>query len=132
MTDEYGIERRPELPGRPRKKLVKDVRSVLWRYLRCRPQRADRTWRMAWAWAEACGRRDAMWTKYSCKWPAANEIASQYLLLVLADMREMRALRLPWRAAECVPPAVVELLGGPALPRLHYNSSAQEPSDAIQ
>lgn len=117
MIDEYGIERRPEhseLPGSPRGKLVREVRKVLWRYLRCRPHRDDACWRLTWEWAEACTRRDELFRfgkQRRRPWPSATEIASQYLLLVLAEMRESRALRLPWRAAECVPDNVKRRFG---------------------
>jgi hypothetical protein len=32
-----------------------------------------------------------------------SEIASQYLMLVLAEMKQWRALRLPYAAERCVP-----------------------------
>jgi hypothetical protein len=114
--DDYGEIRRPEhneLPGRPPKSLLKKVRSVLWQYLRCRPHRTDSSWRMAWEWASACAVRDGSWirTKSGKKWPLPSEIASQYLLLALAEMRQCHALRLPFRAAETVPASIAQRFG---------------------
>jgi hypothetical protein len=109
----YGEIRRPEhdeLPGRPSKSLVRKVRSVLWQHLRCRPHRTDEAWRMAWEWAKACEFRESLFrfgkSRRRSAWPNEQEIASQYLLLALARMRESYALRLPHRATECVPPSV--------------------------
>lgn len=58
-------------------------------------------------------------------WPDACEIASQYLLLVLMGMRESRELRLPWRAPDCVPPAIAKRFAGtPDFPRIENSGSA--------
>jgi hypothetical protein len=116
---EYGTTRRPEhaeLPGHPRKKLVRDTRGVLWRYLRARPQRHDRCWRLAWQWAAACASHNHCLRKHA--WPNGNEIASQYLLLVLSDMKQCFALRLPFHAAEALPEAVAQALGTRKMPAL--------------
>lgn len=109
--DKYGEIRRPEhneLPGFPRKSLVKKVRSQLWRHLRCRPHRNDEAWRMTWEWARACADRWTFPRKGSRgpRWPSETEIASQYLLLALARMRESYQLRLPVFAAESVPASI--------------------------
>lgn len=106
MIDDYGIERRPEhdeLPGRPPKKLVKNVRGFLWRRLRSRPHRQDECWRAAWQWAAACSDRSNRYLSLKRRyWPPANEVASQYLLLVLTQIRDDHQLRLPMHAAETV------------------------------
>jgi hypothetical protein len=129
----YGDEvtRRPEhyviARGAARAKLIREVRSVLWRYLRSRPHRDDRAWQLAWEWAEACARRKALWTKRRHWWPSPSEIASQYLLLVLAELRESHMLRLPMYAAECIPPAIVERFPT-AVPQIaQYNLTYEEP-----
>jgi hypothetical protein len=80
MRDDYGIERRPD-------------------YLRCRPYRLDECWRMAWEWAYACARRDDLLsfkTDRRLRWPSPNEIASQFVLLALARLRDDHQLRLPF------------------------------------
>jgi hypothetical protein len=106
MVDDYGIERRPEhddLPGRPPKKLLRDVRGFLWRRLRARPHRIDECWRAAWQWAAACSERSNRYLTLKRRyWPPANEIASQYLLLVLTQLRDDHQLRLPMHAGETI------------------------------
>jgi hypothetical protein len=91
------------LPGWPKKKLVKDVRRDLGRY-GIRPIRID-IWRATWAWAEAIAR--SYWHMH---WPQAWEIGTQYILLLLMEMKENRSLRLPYRASDHIPPEVVALL----------------------
>lgn len=128
-----GPEHREIARGAASGRLIREVRSVLWRHLRCRPHRGDQCWRLAWEWAEACATRNARWLKKSRRWPSPSEIASQYLLLVLAEMRESHTLRLPMYAAECMPPGVVQRLTRQDAPRLlQYNLENKEPSDAIQ
>ena len=95
------------LPGWPKKKLVKDVR----RHLSCygiRPVRLT-IWRATWVWAEAIAR-----SYYHTHWPMPTEIATQYILLLLAEMKTNSMLRLPFRASEVVPTQVAALL--PSLP----------------
>jgi hypothetical protein len=95
------------LPGWPKKKLVKDVR----RHLSCygiRPVRLT-TWRATWVWAEAIAR-----SYYHTHWPMPTEIATQDILLLLAEKKSNSAVRLPFRANEVVPAQVAALL--PSLP----------------
>ena len=81
------------LPGRPRKKLVLEVRRHLRRY-GIRPLSIEhRAWQEAWEWAH----RIAISYVYT-RWPDAREIATQYLVLLLCEMREDCSLRLPFRA----------------------------------
>jgi hypothetical protein len=99
------------LPGWPKKKLVKEVRRELWRY-GVRPVRQE-LWRATWAWAEKIAR-----SYWRIHWPSPWEIATQYLLLLLVQMKENRCLRLPYRAMEHVPPevaAIVPIAHQPAL-----------------
>lgn len=99
MTCERNI-----LAGSPSNRLVKEVRGYLWRYLRCRPQKEDKNWKDAWIWANDCRFERIRFTSGIKKqWPMPNEIASQYLMLVLAEMKQFLALRLPYAAERCVP-----------------------------
>lgn len=119
---------RNTLPGSPSNTLIREVRSVLYRRLRSKPQREDQTWKMAWQWAAECCNRRELW-RFGKRprrrpWPSACEIASQYVLLALLDMREYRDLRLPYNAAECVPPAITARFGAVgAFPRLEVTPS---------
>lgn len=91
------------LPGWPKKRLVKDVRRRLWAY-GIRPTRTD-IWRATWAWADAIAR-----SYWKTSWPMVSEIATQFILLLLAEMKSNCMLRLPYRAQEIVPPEVAALL----------------------
>lgn len=104
---------RNELPGGPSNRLIKDVRKVLWRYLRSRPERASRAWVLAWEWANNIRYRNGLYlSKPKGRWPMPNGIASQYLFLVLTEMKDKHALRLPFNAAECVPDDLLPRLTG--------------------
>jgi hypothetical protein len=84
------------LPGWPKKKLVKDVRRHLAHYgiwPTCL-----RAWRTTWIWAEAVAR-----SYWQTNWPLASEIATQYILLLLADMKKSHMLHLPYRAETVLP-----------------------------
>jgi hypothetical protein len=91
-----------DLPGWPKKKLVREVRQYLSHY-GIRPQFT--VWRATWAWASAIAR-----SYYHTTWPIPSEIASQYVLLLLADIQKCGLLRLPYRAKKVVPPEVKALL----------------------
>jgi hypothetical protein len=84
------------LPGWPKKKLVKDVRRHLAHY-GIRPT-CLRAWRTTWIWAEAIAR--SYWQTH---WPLASEIATQYILLLLAEMKKSHMLNLPYRADTVLP-----------------------------
>ena len=96
------------LPGRPKKRLVKMVRSHLWHF-GIRPQ--YRLWRATWAWASAIAT-----SHYRPHWPLASEIGAQYVVLLLCEMQEFRFLKLPYGANEYLPAQVRRLL--PAKPPL--------------
>ena len=102
------------LPGIPRKGLVKKVKSVLWQYLRSRPDKNDRNWKIAWQWAYDCFQRDRMFAvgkQYSrTKWPSPSEIASQYIFLVMLEMRSSCQLKLPFEAKETLPLEVAKTM----------------------
>lgn len=108
------------LPGWPTKALVKRVRSHLWRY-GIRPK--GHAWRAAWTWAYAIA------TSYwRTTWPMPSEIATQYLVLLLAEMRDNCALKLPYRADKVMPEEVQERLASNAVPLLTDESSSNSKS----
>ena len=91
------------LPGWPKKKLVKDVRRHLSHY-GIRPAKLE-IWRATWVWADAIAR-----SYWHVHWPLPSEIATQYILLLLVEMKASCMLKLPYRASEIVPPEVARLL----------------------
>lgn len=95
------------LPGRPRKKLVQDVRRCLWTY-GIRPKAWNSVWVQTWEWAAAIGQRQSRFVK---RWPLPSEIATQYVVLLLCHMREDAALKLPWQAGDFLPDHVRARLG---------------------
>ena len=109
------------LPGGPSNLLVRRVRSSLALY-RIRPCRE--TWRLTWEWANAIA--NSYWSTTRKHWPLATEIATQYVVLMLARMRDEERLRLPFRANK-MPQRVAEALrladsGKPFLPQLCLKS----------
>ena len=60
-----------DLPGWPKKRLVKEVRSHLRRY-GIRPQ--GQPWLIAWTWANAIAN-----SYFYTNWPTSSEIGTQYL-----------------------------------------------------
>jgi len=90
------------LPGWPKKRLVKAVRSHLWHY-GSRPKFT--IWQATWTWASAIAN-----SYYHTTWPLPSEIASQYLFLLLGEMRQNFALKLPYRAGKVMPEGVRRLL----------------------
>jgi hypothetical protein len=95
-----------DLPGWPTKRLVKRVRSQLWRF-GIRPK--EPAWTATWRWASAIA--DSYFHRH---WPLAHEIGAQYTLLLLGRMQEGRSLKLPFRADKVMPDEVRQLL--PATP----------------
>jgi hypothetical protein len=91
------------LPGWPKKKLVREVRRHLWHY-GIRPTKFT-IWQATWAWADAIAR--SYWHKH---WPLPSEIGTQYILLLLAEMKSSSMLRLPYRAQEVIPAEVAAML----------------------
>ena len=91
------------LPGWPKKKLVKEVRQHLAHH-GIRPSRFE-IWQATWSWADDIAR-----SYWHVHWPLPSEIATQYILLLLVEMKGSRMLRLPYRASEIVPPEVKRLL----------------------
>ena len=98
------------LPGWPKKKLVRDVRRHLSHY-GIRPQNQFTIWQATWSWASAIA--NSYWHTH---WPLPSEIASQYILLLLAEMQSSHQLKLPYRARKVVPPEVRAILPGPPHP----------------
>ncbi len=94
------------LPGGPRKSLVLKVRRHLSHYgiafKSNQSFRLNQIWRDAWTWADACRSRfDVIGKGKSMRfgprrWPEPREIATQYLFLLMAEMRNNIALALPF------------------------------------
>ena len=99
-----------DLPGWPKKRLVRVVRSHLWRY-GIRP--AWKPWRATWSWAQAIAT-----SYFHTRWPSASEISTQYILLLLVEMKSNFALRLPHRANKVIPDEVRAMLPGNPVPLL--------------
>jgi hypothetical protein len=97
------------LPGWPKKKLVKEVRIHLSHY-GIRPTKFT-IWQATWSWAHAIAR-----SYFHEHWPLPSEIGTQYILLLLAEMKQSHLLRLPYRAREIVPAEVTALLPGSPQP----------------
>lgn len=110
-----------DLPGWPKTRLV---RAHLWRY-GIRPR--GRQWRAAWSWAHAIAK-----SYFYPHWPSASEIGTQYLLLLLAEMKESSALKLPYRANKVIPAEVRAMLPGNPMPLLIHEpvGDAQKASAA--
>jgi hypothetical protein len=109
------------LPGWPKKKLVKEVRSHLSHY-GIRPTRFT-IWQATWSWAHAIAR-----SYFHGHWPLPSEIGTQYILLLLAEMKQSHMLRLPYRAREIVPPEVADLLPvsqQPDFPAIEFGNVAR-------
>lgn len=98
------------LPGHPAPKRIREVRRHLKHY-GITP--TLKLWRLTWEWANK-----VRMSYYDPRWPLPSEIGTQYVVLMLADMRDSFALRLPYRAQEQTTPAVLAALGQtpPALP----------------
>lgn len=103
-----------DLPGWPKKRLVREVRRHLWRY-GIRPRSIP--WIAAWSWANAIAN-----SYYHTSWPTATEISTQYLLLLLAEMKGNHSLRLPFRAGKVIPAQVRALLPANPVPLLIHES----------
>lgn len=86
------------LPGHPAPKLVRTVRKTLRSY-GITPQ--ARIWRVTWAWAAKIRA-----SYFDPRWPIPNEIVAQYTILLLAEMRDHYALKLPYRARTAMTPEV--------------------------
>ena len=92
------MSQREYLPGLPPPKLVKAVRRSLSSY-GIRPQL--RPWRLAWEWASA-----VRLSYYDPRWPIPSEIAAQYVVLLLGELNDCHALKLPYRATSHAPESI--------------------------
>ncbi len=96
------------LPGGPSNRLVKEVRRTLWTKFQCRPGRYSDTWYRTWKWAAAvCNRCDSFNRVYGIKqrskpWPSSTEIATQYMLICMAEAHKHYGVRVHRRASECL------------------------------
>lgn len=91
------------LPGCPKKKRVKEVKSHLWSY-GIRPS-IHRLWTMTWSWAH-----EISISHYRQRWPLPSEIASMYVFLLFLEMKQNFSLKLPHKAMERMTPAVLQHL----------------------
>ena len=96
------------LPGCPKKKLVREVKRHLWRYGIRPVLLMTTTWKQTWTWAAQIAHS---YKNPLRSWPYATEIATQYIVLLLAEMKGDFALRLPYRAMKELPEAVALKLG---------------------
>jgi hypothetical protein len=99
-----------DLPGWPKKRLVREVRSHLRSY-GITPK--GEAWRVTWAWASAIAN-----SYYYTHWPLPAEISTQYVLLLVAEMKQRQFLKLPFRANTVVPDDVGRLLSVDSVPKL--------------
>ncbi len=88
------------LPGHPPARQIREVRRALKSY-GITPQ--FRYWRLTWQWANKVR---LSYPVARPRWPRATEMGAQYMAILLADMRDNYALKLPYRAAEQIPPEV--------------------------
>jgi hypothetical protein len=111
------------LPGWPSQRLVKDVRRQLTWY-GIKPTRSihlERIWHETWQWANQINQSYKTFDFSKRRrehWPSANEIAAQYVFLLMLQMGTDRALRLPYRAADHTPPALRDRLANGGNPPL--------------
>lgn len=122
------------LPGSPRKKLVQDVRKFLksWGII---PH--YKVWPLAWAWAWSVAKSyqrfdDLLQKRCRERWPLASEIASQYVVVLGAEIRDSGLFHMPFRAQTQLPAPVAEALrmkgkqhDMPLLTRLEQPGGAQ-------
>jgi len=113
-----------DLSGWPKKRLVRDVRRHLWHY-GIRPK--GEAWRAAWSWASAIAN-----SYYHTHWPMPSEIASQYVLFLLANMKESCCLKLPYRANKVIPDEVRRLLPSSPLPLLEDGNAKRKKAPATE
>ncbi len=103
---------RNDLLGNPSNRLVRDVRRILWQHLRSRPDRRSEIWKLTWEWANNIRYQNHRFvTKGKPRWPLPHEIATQYIFLALAAMRDSRVLKMPYYAPECVPENLTHRMG---------------------
>ncbi len=88
------------LPGHPNPRTIREVRRALKSY-GITPQFGY--WRLMWQWANKVR---MSYPTPRPRWPRPSEIGAQYMAILLADMRDNYALKLPYRAAEQIPPEV--------------------------
>jgi len=114
-----------ELPGWPKKRLVKQTRSLLWTD-GIRPK--GEPWRLTWLWASSIAS-----SYFHTHWPMPNEIASLYMFLLLRRMEEARTLRLPYRAEEKMPDAVRQFIANaPEVSSLDFESRRRKRTSRTQ
>lgn len=123
-----------DLPGWPKKRLVRDVRRHLWSY-GIRPT-STKLWQETWAWANRIAK-----SYVYCSWPIPSEISAQYVVLLLLEMKANKNLKLPFRAMQHMSHAIRQTLGEHSLPMIELKtfdfektveSSAQNGSTPVE
>lgn len=96
--------------GAPKKR-VKEVRRHL-RHWGIQPGYCwkSEVWRLTWQWARSIATSYVTKKRLRWHWPMPSEIATQYIMLLLAAMKEHRDLRLPPRAMDQMPDVVADRL----------------------
>lgn len=109
-----------DLPGRPKKKLVTQVRRQLASF-GVRPS-LSRLWIETWQWASKITH-----SYVYPRWPLPSEIAAQYMVLLLLEMQANHALKLPYRAGEQQPESVRQrLTARQSLPLLEQKKESDD------
>lgn len=96
---------RNSLPGHPATWRIKAARRQL-RQFGISPK--PKLWYATWLWAhEVAG-------SYLMRkiWPTSGEVAAQYVVLLLVEMKQDATIHLPTRATKRIPDIVRTLLGG--------------------
>jgi hypothetical protein len=102
---------RNDILGGPSGTRIKEVKSYLHRW-GIKPR--ERIWWLTWTWAASIASRQdcdllvagiSRAKRRRWSWPSADEIASQYVFLLLMDIRD--TLQMPRRAGEHIPPPVL-------------------------
>lgn len=86
------------LHGGPSRRLVKEVRSHLWRH-GMRP--VDEPWQLTWAWASGIG---SSYMRF--RWPMPHEIATLYMILLIHRTADHRTFHVAYRARDAMPDSV--------------------------
>jgi hypothetical protein len=117
------------LQGCPRTKLIREVRRWLSLWGISPAKNAD-VWMATWEWAAAVERSyDPLRISRRPHWPSAMEIATQYVVLLVAYLKERKSLRLPFRAMANVPVKVLPVLGK-TIPQLTHEESVSKQGGA--
>lgn len=110
-----------DLPGGPRLKQVQDVKREL-RFHGVSP--VNEIWKATWSWADEIACNQSKWSR-SKRWPGPRQIAAQYMLLLLCEMRRLSMLRLPLGAENHISEQAADLLSVAGQGKLFVTSEYQ-------